>query len=170
MAERELRPIRIEGNVAYITLTKGYEAVVDAADAHLVDSWNWSAIVRAYTVYAVRATKHRGKTTTVLMHRAILNAPGGVQVDHFSGDGLDNRRSNLRLATASENGCNRGRNANNRSGYKGVWWAKDASKWQALITAGGRREYLGLFDSAEAAHEAYRRASERLHGDFSRAD
>jgi hypothetical protein len=168
MAEKELRPIRIEGNVAYIPLTKGYEALIDAEDVPLVEGWNWFSVVRNYTVYAARATKRQGKPVTIMLHRAILGASGRARVDHLSGNGLDNRRVNLRPATASENGWNRGRNSNNSSGFKGVWWAKHVGKWQALITAGGRREYLGLFDSPEAAHAAYSEAAKRLHGEFAK--
>ena len=88
------------------------------------------------------------------------------ETDHINGVRDDNRFSNLRLATSSENMCNRGKQVDNTSGFKGVIWNKRDKKWRAQIMQMNRRVYLGHFDSPEAAHQAYVEAAKRLHGDF----
>lgn len=89
-----------------------------------------------------------------------------VGIDHINGARSDNRFANLRPAAQSENCCNRGRQANNTSGFKGV--TKNHDKWMAQIHLHGIRHYLGTFDSKEHAHGAYASAAARLHGEFAR--
>lgn len=91
-------------------------------------------------------------------------------VDHINGNGLDNRRCNLRVCSHGENMRNRTMNRNNRSGYKGVYFDPDKNgrPWRAQIRANGRKHSLGRFDTAEQAYEAYQKAAERLHGEFAR--
>jgi hypothetical protein len=168
------RPIRIEGDVAYIPLTKGYEAVIDAADVPLVSAWSWSAdedtrpdgTVRA--VYARRHGRSGSKKYTVSLHRQILALGPGLEGEHRDGDGLNNRRSNLRVATRSQNACNRGPMPGSKSGVKGVYWQKSVRKWRADINLSGQVHYLGLFRCITAAALAYAKASRGLHGDFGR--
>lgn len=100
------------------------------------------------------------------MHRLITGAGAGQQVDHINGNKLDNRRSNLRLCTQSENMRNRGATALNTSGFKGVHWSANDRKWRAGIKVEGKRIFLGLYLSKEEAAEAYNRAAESLHGLF----
>lgn len=90
-------------------------------------------------------------------------------VDHVDMNRLNNRIENLRAASKSANGMNRGAQANNTSGYKGVTYCRDRKKWVAQITAEGAHRNLGRFDTAEDAAEVYRRASEELHGEFARS-
>lgn len=94
--------------------------------------------------------------------------PSDITVDHINGNPLDNRLSNLRLATHAENCANKGWYRNNSSGYKGVHWHKRDRKWIAVIQCNKRQTQLGSFDSPEIAYEAYVRASKLLHGEFSR--
>lgn len=166
---KDIRPIRIEGDVAYVPLTRGYEAVIDAVDVPLVAGFNWYPIVHPRVVYALRTDLSGNKKRTVLMHRAILGEPEGMQVDHKDTDGLNNRRNNLREATVSQNQRNRRLDRNNTSGYKGVAWHKVTGKWQARITLRGESNYLGVFDTPQEAHAAYVAASAELHGEFGRA-
>jgi hypothetical protein len=161
-----IRPIRFEGNIAYVPLTKGYEAVIDAEDAVILQFFSWSAKPKPSKVYAVTGLKSRSGYTTVLMHRMIMRYPLGLQVDHIDGDGLNNRKSNLRVATHAQNMWNRGPQHNNTSGFRGVSWHEKSAKWQARIKHENGRMFLGYFDTAEAANEAYIEASKRLHGDF----
>lgn len=91
-------------------------------------------------------------------------------VDHINGDKSDNRISNLREATASENLCNRGRQRNNTSGHKGVSWHRQNRKWKATISVSGRNRYLGSFDTKEEAAQAYNRAALHFHGKFAMLD
>ena len=166
----KIRPIRIEGNIAYVPLTKGYEAIIDAADSPLVARWNWHASTSAWNVYAHRTSYDTATRQRVCMHRVIMGEPIGLEIDHIDGDGLNNRRSNLRAATHSENMRNRTQQKNNTSGFKRVCWHKQARKWTAAIKVNGRQKHLGMFDKAEDAHAAYCAAAANLHGEFARTE
>lgn len=155
---RTIRQIRVEGNIAHVPLTQGYTAIIDADDVPLVANCNWRALITRRrdgsirAVYAVRADCSGGKPVTVYLHRVILNAPADLQADHIDGDGLNNRRINLRLATHAENSQNRRSIVGSSSQYLGVHWHKATSKWQAGIMIDGVNKYLGLFtDEVEAA-------------------
>lgn len=91
-------------------------------------------------------------------------------VDHINGNRQDNRIANLRLATTSENLCNRGKPRNNTSGFKGVSWNTKFQIWQATIKFNGRNKNLGRFASREKAAEAYSKAALQYHGDFANLD
>ena len=106
-----------------------------------------------------------GVRESVLLHRLVLDAPDGVDVDHINRNTLDNRRSNLRLASRSENNANRGLQKNNSSGFRGVRLSK-GRYWIAQIKVDGRQIYLGSFPSAFDAALAYDRACLIRSGDF----
>lgn len=171
------RHIRIEGDVAYVTLTQGYVATIDAADVSLVEGFNWCAMC-AYradgslrTVYARRITSRRdGPRRKITLHRQIMDPPDHMQIDHIDGDGLNNRRDNMRIATNQQNSCNQRKHCNNTSGFKGVHWRICTNKWQARIKIDGKRKHLGLFDCIHEAAAAYAAASEKLHGEFGRLE
>ena len=91
------------------------------------------------------------------------------QIDHINTDKLDNRISNLRPATASLNGSNRGPDRDNRTGLKGVYYNQAAKRWMAQIRCQKKSHYLGLHDTPEEAHAAYIKAAKRLFGEFARA-
>jgi hypothetical protein len=171
MAIKPIRPIRIEGNVAFVPITKGYETIIDAVDVHLVEGWNWCANVGSNTVYSQRLTPRDadGKQQKILMHRAIMAAPDHLEVDHENGNGLDNRRSaNLRLATHAQNNRNQRISRANTSGAKGVSWDRRDKKWRAYITLGGKRKHLGFYTEIDDAAAAYAKASAEMHGEFGR--
>lgn len=104
------------------------------------------------------------------LHRLVMDAPAGIDVDHINGNTLDNRRENLRLATRAQNCWNRKLPRTNTSGYKGVSWRKDKECFTASITTHGKRLFLGFFPKAEEAAEARRLASIEQHGDFARSE
>lgn len=167
---KKLRHIRIDGDVAYIPLTRGYEAVIDTADLPLVEGRNWSADVHKFRdgsvrfVYAVARIDYR----KVAMHRVLFGHPEN-EIDHKDRDGLNNRRSsNLRLATHQQNIFNTGPQRNNRAGIKGVFYSESEGKWIAQIKAGAVRKKLGRFSTAEGAQAAYAAANAALHGAFGR--
>lgn len=89
-------------------------------------------------------------------------------IDHINSDPSDNRWSNLRPATHSQNLMNVAIRSDNTSGVKGVSWHKQMRKWRAFITVDGRMQHLGLFDSIEDATKARQHAAKQFHGDFAR--
>ena len=170
MADRFIRPIRIEGQVAYVPLTQGYEAIIDADDVPLVSGFNWYALRKRNAIYVGRKQRNsNNQQDTVYLHRIIADVPVGFVVDHKDTDGLNNRRCNLRIATHQENMRNQKMSQKNTSGYKGVSWHKASRMWQAQIKTDGRVIPLGRFFDPEAAHAAYQVASVKYHGQFGRA-
>jgi hypothetical protein len=154
----------IDGAVARIRLSQGYEAIVDLADLHLVAPFTWTVMHSARTSYARRTVK--GKT--ILLHRVVFGGDQAVRVDHRDGDGLNCRRSNLRAATYAQNNRNTRLRSDNKSGFKGVRKHSQCNKFQASICTDGIREYLGLFTTAEEAYAAYCAASAEQHQQFGR--
>lgn len=165
---RKVRPIRVDGDVAYVTLTRGLVAVIDAADVGIIDQWNWHAQVHhTGHAYAYRTTAKDGKNRPLAMHRALTGAPAGTHVDHRDGDGLNNRRSNLRVCTHAENMQNRVLDRRNRFGASGVWARR--GKYRACIKINRRTIHLGTFETPEEAAAAYHGAAKVLFGEFARA-
>ena len=108
-----------------------------------------------------------GKTKLIPMHREITAAPNGLMVDHINHNGLDNRRANLRFATATQNGWNSRRGANlGSSKYKGVSWDKKAKKWCAILYYKGGRKHLGYFKSEKTAAKIYDKAAKEHRGEY----
>ena len=115
------------------------------------------------TIYV--ASKVNGKR--VILHRLLAGASNRFEiVDHINGNGLDNRRSNLRICSQRENLRNRGINRNNTSGYKGVSWENHAKKWLVKIGVDGKKILIGRFDNKEDAAIAYKIAAIKFHGQF----
>jgi len=108
------------------------------------------------------STTQNSKPRTQNYHRCLSD---GYVIDHINRNGLDNRRSNLRFATIAQNAWN-SRRRKNRSGYKGVWYAKDKGRFRAAIWHNNKREYLGYFNSKIDAALEYDRAAKKYHGDF----
>ena len=86
-----------------ISLTKGLVAIIDDEDFERVSRYKWVSLKNKRTVYASRSSDLKGGKKTMYMHRFIMNPPSDMQVDHINGDGLDNRRVNLRVCTQSQN-------------------------------------------------------------------
>lgn len=166
MPSRELQDLGYDLHL--VPLTRGKFALIDSADAHRVGGYNWQAVRISNTWYAVRNERVNGLRRTVYMHRMLLGEPDG-EVDHRNLDGLDNCRSNLRVASHAENNRNKPRRRDNVSGAKGVSWDAQRSKWFAKITADKRQIALGRFDSMDEARAAYERAAKALFGEFARA-
>jgi hypothetical protein len=150
---------------------RGHYAIVDEEDVEFLGQWNWGRYFtqEPFQEYAFcQASKGEPKP---LMHRVIANRfldINGFLVDHKNGRGLDNRRTNLRPATHSQNAQNKRRPSNNKSGVKGV--SRSGKKWRAQIRgADGKDHYLGLHPTLKAAAAAYEAASKAMHGEFRRA-
>ena len=151
-----------------IQLTRGYVALVDDEDYEKLSKHKWRSAPRGNRCYAFRTVGPRNAQATILLHRVIMGAPDGLVVDHINGNTLDNRKENLRLCTTAQNGFNQGFQKNNTSGYKGVSYCKDTGKWQARITAEGKKYKLGRFHTPKEAYDAYCIAAKQLHGEFAR--
>lgn len=147
-----------------VRLTRGYVALVDDADYEsVVASGPWQAVPRKHTTYAKKGIwLGNGKGTTISLHRFIT---GYALVDHINGDGLDNRRSNLREATQRQNLMNRRRMGNSRQPFKGIY-ATAPGQWRARIRVDGRRVSLGTYPTAREAARAYEAAAFLHHGEF----
>ncbi len=145
-----------------IQLSNGGVAIVDADDYERINRWRWA---RSPNGYAGR-TATGGKK--VLMHRQILGAKEGDEVDHINREKLDNRRSNLRFVTRSQNMHNRPRQKNNTSGAKGVSHDpthRGKKKWRASIQVNGRYKLVGRFVTMEEAVAAYDDAARAMVGE-----
>ena len=146
-----------------IPLTRGKVALVDADEYAHLSAFKWCAWEsRPGVFYAARKEGRK----TVYMHRVVCWALGGEDVDHANGDGLDNRRVNLRTCTRSQNMMNRGPTRDATSILKGVCWDSYYGLWAAQITRGGRNHVLGRFEKEGDAACAYDGAARRMHGEF----
>ncbi len=143
----------------------GLFALVDPEDSEMVNQRRWIPTKVGRTYYMV-SFSHGVRT---YLHRLLLGDVEGRVVDHINGDGLDNRRSNLRHATNSQNITNLvRRNAGKYSKYRGVSRFPRTRCWQARIGANGKGFWLGNFASEEEAARAYDEAARKLHGEFAR--
>jgi len=100
------------------------------------------------------------------MHKFLMQTPKGMHTDHINGNGLDNRRSNLRVCTPSQNKMNSKTYRTNKSGFKGVSFYKRDRNWSAQITMNFKKVHLGYFSTPGLAHVAYCNAALKLHGEF----
>ena len=162
-----------------IELTKNKFAVIDDEDFEFISKFNWSysnGYARAVKYGDERKKDGHLKQIVFKMHRLVINAPYGMDVDHKNGDKLDNKKSNLRVCSHSENMNNQKKRTDNTSGYKGVAILKYAYKngkrylrnkpWLSYITNNKKREYLGYFLTAREAAITYNKRAEELHGEF----
>lgn len=152
-----------------IPLTKGQVALVDDED------YTWAASIRwQYSAtggegrqgYAISRPGSRKTVKTVYMHRVIAGARRGEVVDHIDGDKLNNRRSNLRPCSHTENARNRPKTARNTSGFKGV--KREGRRWIATIRVEGRQRRVGAFDTVIEGARAYDIAAIEHYGEFAR--
>ena len=148
----------------------GLYALVDECDREMVERYTWHPIVskkpKHTNIYAERRLPRGGESRGLMMHVEIMQPRDGQQVDHINGDGLDNRRSNLRIATQSQNNANRRISHRNSSGFKGVSWAKRERRWCASIKIGGKSRGIGYFRDREEAARAYDARALELFGEF----
>lgn len=160
-------------DVVLIELTQNKVAMIDIGDAEKVMQFKWYTHkcgekriqFRALTRPWIKSEK---KYVTVYMHRFIMDAPPGMKVDHINGNGLDNRRENLRICTHSENNFNKRKpiKDNPVSRYKGVFWNKKCSKWVAKVRKNNVTKHAGYYDCEREAALAYNKKALELHGDF----
>ena len=161
-------------SIAFVPLTRGLFAVVDAADFERLSTHSWTASDSPNAPGVFYA--HRGaspeerrlyKTTNIKMHRFIMGFPPAM-LDHRNGNTLDNRRGNLRLSTPSLNQANKKKQRGTFGKFKGVDFHKCEGKWRARITKDKRCFCIGHFLTEEAAARAYDAKARELFGEFAR--
>lgn len=176
MAARHSTPIQflppLEDGSIQIPLTQGFVAIIDPLDEDLAHHHWFAASNGQDRVYAQRRVK--GQTLRlyrIIMERMLERSLDATElVDHIDNNSLNNRRTNLRLATRDQNMANSKRNARNQSGYKGVYRHSSGNKWVAQIQIGTTPTYLGLFDTAELASAAYNKTLKDAYGEYARLE
>ena len=160
LSQAEFEEIKKTG-AKLIPLTQGKFAIVDAEDYDRLSKYKWCANKSRRSYYAVRSNGQR----QIRMHRMITSAPKGLFVDHINHNGLDNRKTNLRLCTESQNNLNR-RPYGKTSRYKGVSRHKKTNRYLAAICYQGKRFHLGTFRDEVDAAKAYDKKARELFGQF----
>lgn len=158
--------------MATIELTRGQQTIVDDDDWKWLSEFCWHARVshggRKFYAYRGLWDPQAKRMRPIPMHREIIGATPELHVDHISGDTLDNRRSNLRLCTRSQNLANSETRINKSSRFKGVSWHKRDKSWYAYINQEGSRINIGSFREEIAAAVAYDAKAIELFGAFAR--
>ncbi|MHB8674642.1 MAG: HNH endonuclease [Candidatus Limnocylindrales bacterium] len=144
-----------------IRLTKGYETIIDDED-------EWVTKIKCHAsdnghgiIYARTSNKY-----SRFLHRAIIKAPRGKQVDHINGNTLDNRRENLRIVTNQQNQFNKKMYRDNKTGFKGVW--PQGKRFYGQIRLNGKKTILGSFETPLDAARAYNEAALKYFGEYAR--
>jgi hypothetical protein len=156
--------------MAKIKLSQEKYALVDREDFDWLNQWKWSCVKG--NKYAGRKQWQQGenKSKHIYMHRLIMGAKGKIQVDHINRNGLDNRKSNLRLATDTQNKHNHKLIKTNKTGYHGVYWDKQMGKWGAGISINGKHQALGYFTDIKEGARAYDISAIENRGEFAQTN
>lgn len=160
-----------------VKLTQNRIAKIDKCDSHLVACIKWYPITGkdgqtyAYANSQYSPTLKKRISPPIRMHRLIMNAKSGQIVDHINGNGLDNRRSNLRFVNNSQNSQNQRTHKDKmHSKYKGVTYITSKQyrrkRWKVVIGINSKSIYLGAFMTEKEAAIAYRQAAKIFHGEY----
>ena len=156
-----------DGKSCIIFFLDGSSFIIDSSDFPAVSEHTWWKSKRGYPVMKTSRRSEEGQKT-VTLHRFLMQPPPSCDVDHISGDKMDNRRCNLRICSHQQNMYNQKMRNTNTSGYYGVSLLKSVGRYEAYIHNCGKKIYLGLFSSAEEAACARDKAAYRLYGRFAK--
>jgi len=146
--------------VSLIPLSQGAHAIVDTKNIRQLNVQRWNLTAQKGLQYARRYVGRK----TIYMHREIMNAPEGMQIDHINGNGLDNRVANLRLCTATQNQQNARKRKKTTSCFKGVSW--NNNRWRARICVNRKQIHIGRYKIEFEAAQAYDKKAIELFSDF----
>ena len=152
--------------------THGVHTILyDDGDADKIEPYSWLIMKGHSTYYAKRSLPRRtdgSRPTPLSLHRELIRCPKGMMVDHVNGNGLDNRRENLRICTMSQNMMNRDKTNQNSTGFKGVYKTGDSklNPYSAKIQKDKKVYSLGHYKTAEEAARVRDRKAIELHGKF----
>lgn len=151
-----------------IPLTKGQFAIVDNEDYEALVKFKWRAYYDGWNWYAMRACRCPivRQQHTIQMHRVVINAQQGQEVDHLNGNGLHNYKGNLRFCNRSQNNANRKKRCTCSSKYKGVYWNKIIGKWCVRIKHNQKSIWLGYYDNEIEVAQRYDYKAKELVGEF----
>jgi len=163
---------RIMGDITVIYLKRrngsAVQCLIETKDLEIVQSipGSWCIGKKSYTAYGIARTfvlLEDGKKKQIIMHRLVMNDPIGLQVDHINHNTLDNRRSNLRIVTGSENSQNRkGVNDKSKSGIRNVKWVGKLNKWEVRLRVNKKNIWIGSYDTKREAAIFASKAREKL--------
>ncbi len=164
MSDQVIRYVTCKGAKAEVT--------IDKQDATFFDQYTWTGSDNGNGIVYIhrRTRKSEGKPRKIYLHRVLAGAVEGEIVDHINRNPLDNRKSNLRIASPTINNINRGKNKTwkgrpTSSVYKGVSWNQKMKMWQAYIWC-NKRTHLGYFSEEGDAAGAYDIRAFELHGEY----
>lgn len=156
-----------------ISLTKGKHAIVDNDDYNMLLEYSWYSNESSSHPYAYRSQWVSGENRSVEipMHHVVMGCGGeGKEVDHINGDGLDNRKENLRFVTRAQNNWNQKSRKFTSSKYKGVGWNKRRKYWESYIQVDNKKHHLGSHQNEEMAALAYDLSALCLRGEYARVN
>lgn len=157
--KRKANKIEQNGDVTTIFTFKGEKIIIDTDDYPMIKEYCWAIDKRGYAVSSF-------KGNVIYMHRTIMKPSPDLEVDHINCDKTDNRKSNLRICTHSQNARNRGKKSDNTSGFVGVTYEKRRNKWVARIWNNGKRIHLGEFKDIEDAIKTRKEAEIKYYGEY----
>lgn len=148
-----------------IRLDKNNYAIVDDDDYKWLSAYNW-CLQRGYSSFYAIRNNPQSKPTTITMHRQILGLNDSRRTDHINGNGLDNRRSNLRISSAGQNRANSKPNKGRR--FKGVHYRNAPNSYGVQITTKEKRIWIGTSKTEIGAARMYDIAARKHHGKFAK--